>query len=203
MVDRANKFSNPHLANKSKMNKYIPIIIILIMLIGIFVLLHYLRWRGLEDSFVQLPSFPVEDTLKIPPRPGIQGIILSGPEIEDLVFQIDLSTPNLEELNWDELVAIDRNTDVKVKCFIDIRGKLLINKKSGAGHPSATKYIQNILSTWGYFPYKTGIIKFYFNAPSKTKKLIIDRNGLKKNIKMTEDKDVFNEIGRASCRERV
>ena len=48
------------------------------------------------------------------------------------------------------------------------------------------------MSTWGYFPYKTGIIKFYFNAPSKTKKLIIDRNGLKKNIKMTEDKDVFN-----------
>ena len=76
--------------------------------------------------------------------------------------------------------------------FIDKGGRLIVREIHGPGHPDAVKLIKNTLSTWIYVPYKTGTILFYFNAPSKGRKLIIDKMGLEKNLDIVGDKDVFD-----------
>ena len=150
------------------------------------VLVLLLAWR--EYLIVHLPfedwKIPsaIEERLEIPPRPGIQGIVITGPEILPLKFSI-LSNPGAMFLNWNALMRVDPNTDVKVTARIDAHGRLVFSQADilMEGHTEAGLMIQRALKTWMYRPYKLGTIRFWFNLPSKGKKLIIDTSGLVRN----------------------
>ena len=124
----------------------------------------------------------MEEKLDIPIRPGVRGIIISGPKIEPLNFSIDLSRPGIRELDWRELFRMDPHTDVKVECSIDENGHLSFSENDilMAGHTEAGMIIKRVLKTWAYTPYKSGRIRFWFNLPSKGKKLVIDTQGLRR-----------------------
>ncbi|RPH90324.1 MAG: hypothetical protein EHM72_19270, partial [Calditrichaeota bacterium] len=147
---------------KSRLLYYAAPTIILIALS----LLFTFRYRGLERQGAFIPSFAKPDTLLPPPRPGIQGIIISGPVIEDLTFQINPSAPALAPLDWNLLVGMDPTARVMVKAFVARDGSLLLSRADGdirdSGHPRAGEYIESVLRNWTYFPYKTGTIRFFF-----------------------------------------
>lgn len=158
----------------------------LIILSGVvFIGLLILGWRQivlwrLPYSRITLPPVEWEKELEIPPRPGIQGLVIAGPVIQPLFFSIDLSKTGVRSLDWRRLQAIDPHTDVKVNCRIDEQGRLIFSKDDVlmGGHTEAGMMIQQALRTWIYTPLRTGYIQFWFNLPSKGKKLIIDIKGL-------------------------
>lgn len=164
--------------------------IIVILLLG---------WREyaisqLPFDDLRIPPLGIEEKLEIPPRPGIQGIIIRGPEIHSLVFEIDLSKPGVRFLDWNALTQIDPNTDVKVSCRVNVRGRLVFSQADilMEGHTEAGLMIQRALRTWIYRPYKSGIIRFWFNLPSKGRKLIIDITGLRRRGDIPAYVPVYN-----------
>jgi len=151
----------------------------LILLLLVF---YLMRWHGLETENVQLSSFAKVDTLRIPPRPGVQGIVITGPILRDLAFDINLQSAGVKRMNWHRSVDIDKGAVVTVRGKVEDSGRLIIRRDLGdildPGHPSAGEEIERILSSWIYYPHMTGTIRFYFNLPSKGKKLIVDASGL-------------------------
>ena len=75
---------------------------------------------------MNLPHFEISQKLEIPPRPGVQGIEITGPRIEPVNFSIDPSKPGLRAIDWTRLWASDPGTDVKVTGYIDSRGQLTL-----------------------------------------------------------------------------
>ena len=153
----------------------------------------YTLWRLPFDE-VQIPSVSQEEKLEIPPRPGIQGILITGPVIEPLRFTIDLSKAGIRSLNWRQLQTVDPYTDVKVSCHIDDQGRLVFSQADllMEGHTEAGMMIQRALKTWMYTPYKTGTIRFWFNLPSKGKKLVIDIIELKRKDDIPEHIPIYD-----------
>ena len=175
--------------------------ILTVLVAGLFVVsyLFLTRFSGLEEEDIHIPPFTKIDTLKIPPRPGIQGVVISGPVITDLIFDINLKAADIQPLDWNKLVSIDRTAEVTVRARVAADGRLIIKRDQGdildRGHPDAGREIEKSLSSWVYFPYKEGLILFYFNVPSKgTKKVIIDATKLKRNKKVPEKKEVLNGL---------
>jgi len=136
-------------------------------------------WRLPFDD-VQISPFEKEEKLEIPPRPGVKGIVITGPTIEPLYFSIDLSKVGIRLLNWRQLQSIDPHADVRVNCRVNDQGRLTFSQKDVLmeGHTEAGVMIQQAMKTWSYTPYKMGEIRFWFNLPSKGRKLIIDTQGL-------------------------
>lgn len=136
-------------------------------------------WR-LPYSQITVQPIEWEKELEIPPRPGIQGLVIAGPVIQPLFFSIDLSKAGIRSLDWRRLQTIDPHTDIKVNCRIDEQGRLIFYKDDVlmGGHTEAGMMIQQALRTWIYTPLKTGFIQFWFNLPSKGKKLVIDMKDL-------------------------
>jgi len=141
-------------------------------------------WRQLPLDTVKIPPIVKEEVLEIPPRPGVRGVIIAGPTIEPLTFAIDLNKSGGLNLNWLELRAVDPHTDVKVTCRVDQQGRLNFRQDDVLmeGHTEAGMMIQAALRTWIYTPYKSGIIRFWFNLPSKGRKLIIDTHQLSRKV---------------------
>lgn len=161
----------------------------MLWLLGITVgiVLLVLGWREyalrrLPYDDLEIPAVVEEKRLEIPPRPGVQGVVITGPRIEPLFFAIDLSMAGVRELNWRRLRLVDPHADVKLTCTVDGRGRLLFSQEDVLmeGHTEAGMMIQQALKTWVYTPYKSGMIRFWFNLPSKGKKLIIDTQGLRR-----------------------
>lgn len=178
-----------------RIKKYIFYLWLFLVVAAIALLILYnLRYAGLGTRTAYIPPFTKPDTLKIPPRPGVQGIVISGPVIEDLIFDIDLRAAGIKPLDWNRLTDIDRTADVTVRARVAQSGALLIERAEGDikdhGHPDAGQYIERILNTWVYLPRKQGTIIFYFNAPSRGKKLIIDSSRLMKNDNIPDKVDV-------------
>ena len=140
---------------------------------------QYVLWRLPFDD-VRIPMMEMEEMLEIPQRPGVQGIVISGPTIEPLVFAIDLTKAGVRTLDWRQLQVVDPHTDVKISCEIDNQGRLFFSQKDVlmGGHTEAGMMIQRVLKTWIYTPFKSGTIRFWFNLPSKGKKLLIDTSDL-------------------------
>lgn len=166
------------------------------LLLACFIIIgwrYYLMWKLPYDD-VKLSSAEMEERLEIPPRPGIQGIVISGPSIEPLVFSIDLTKAGIRPLDWEQLRRIDPLTDVKVNAVIDEQGRLFFNQSDVlmGGHTEAGLIIQRALKTWVYHPYKVGRIRFWFNLPSKGKKLIIDAERLVKKETIPEHIPIYN-----------
>jgi hypothetical protein len=153
----------------------------------------YLLWK-LPSDYIKISSFGIEEKMQIPPRPGVQGIVITGPIIEPLYFSIDLSKAGVRELNWRKLQQIDAHADVKISCVINEKGYLVFSQSDVLmeGHTEAGMMIQRVLKTWIFTPYKTGIIRFWFNLPSKGEKLIIDTSGLERKRTIDSDIPIYN-----------
>ena len=150
-------------------------------------------WRKLQIDKIPFEKILLNaseeyESIKIPPRPGLQGITITGEVIQPLVFSI-IGKATVTALDWNRL---NSHAVVKVTARIDGRGRLFINEMRSGGHTEAGLLIQDALQTWIYTPYKTGIIKFFFNLPSKGKKIIIDTSGLKRKNDIPPDKPVYD-----------
>ena len=169
-----------------------------IILIGVI----FMGWRGyalhrLPLDEVRIPPVVYGQKLEIPPRPGIQGIVITGPRREPLFFSVDISKAGIQSLNWQDLEALDPLADVKVNCFVDERGQLSFSQNDVrmGGHTEVGMRIQRALKTWMYKPFRTGMIQFWFNLPSKGRKLVIDTNGLRRKAGIPEDVPIlFGQI---------
>ena len=158
-----------------------------------------LSWRAftlwqLPYDEVEIPPLLLEDKLVIPQRPGIRGIIITGPTIEPLFFSVDLTKSGVRGLNWRQLQSIDPHTDVKINCLINDQGEVYFAMQDVLmeGHTDAGMEIQNALKTWIYTPFRSGVIRFWFNLPSKGKKLIIDTSGLRRKWEIPNDIPIYN-----------
>ena len=150
--------------------------------------------RRLPFDAVLIPPIEYRERLEIPPRPGIQGIVITGPTIESLFFSIDLTKAGVRSLDWRRLQAIDPHADVKVNCRIGDQGQLWFSQDDVlmGGHTEAGMIIQRTLKTWMYTPFKTGVIRFWFNLPSKGRKLIIDTSGLRRKPQIPEYVPIYD-----------
>ena len=170
---------------------------IIIILAAIFLLGVVARevWLlSLPVQEVVMPPESNEDKMEIPPRPGVQGIMISGPRIQPLYFTIDLTRSDLQNLNWKRLERMDPWADIKVKCKLDEKGRIFFSQEDiqMEGHPEAGLMIQQALRTWRFTPYKTGEILFWFNMPSKGRKLMIDISRLNRSPFIPEYVPVYN-----------
>jgi len=167
--------------------------------VGLIALLCLFAWQQyqiylLPGDEVEIPVILDSTRVEIPSRPGVQGIVISGPRIEPLYFSIDLTKGGVRSLNWRQLQTIDPHADVKVYCWIDDQGQLSFFQEGVfmGGHTGAGMMIQRAIRTWVYTPYKTGLIRFWFNLPSKGKKLIIDTSGLEKKRDIPNHVPIFD-----------
>ncbi|MBN2029350.1 hypothetical protein JW824_03810 [bacterium] len=154
---------------------------------------QYILWR-LPESQITIPPIEGERELEIPPRPGIQGLIITGPVVKPLYFSVDLSKSGIRSLDWRQLQTIDPHTDVKINCQIDEQGRLVFSRDDVlmGGHTEAGMMIQQALRTWIYTPLKTGPIQFWFNLPSKGKKLVIDMGDLRRKENIPPHIPIYN-----------
>lgn len=159
---------------------FIVILVLLFFFYGLrLILLHRLPP---DNSMIPLAAF--EEKIPIPPRPGIEGIIITGPIIKDLVFQIDTKTSQLRKLNWERIESIDKTADVKIRATVLRNGELQfdpITDVISPGHSYAGNEIAKVIETWKYTPYKHGQIYFWFNFPSSGVKLTVDTHRLVRN----------------------
>jgi hypothetical protein len=154
---------------------------ILVMAFALIVIRTYLFLR-LPETRIQMSYAGEGEKLTIPPRPGVKGIEITGPQIQPLFFSVDLSRAGIRTLDFRQLQLIDPHADVKVSGSIDPQGRLIFSQKDilMEGHTEAGMMIQRALKTWIYTPYKLGTIRFWFNLPSKGKKVIIDIKDLQR-----------------------
>lgn len=149
---------------------------IVICLSGVLYAWRTLWLASMPQSERNLPMNNASQQIDIPERPGVKGIMISGPTIEPLLFAIDLSKSGLVELDWQYLMAIDPNADIKINGTIDSKGRFHFSQEDVLmeGHTQAGLIIQKALQSWLFKPYKEGKIQFWFNLPSRGHKLIID-----------------------------
>lgn len=148
-----------------------------------YVLLALAVYTILRESFfafqrAQLRNLP-RDSIFIPPmiseieppmRPGINGIWIMGPPVKTLYFEINPFHAGSRVLDWE---ALPPSTRVKINCYVDESGNLLIDSYEIEGHPEAGSLIIETLRTWKYRSLKTGEIHFDFKLPSRGEKLTI------------------------------
>jgi hypothetical protein len=84
-----------------------------------------------KDSVV-IPALISE--IEPPSRPGVDGIWIMGPPVKTLYFEINPFQAGSRTLDWN---ALPPNTRVKINCYVDESGSLLINSYEIEGHPQA------------------------------------------------------------------
>ncbi len=153
---------------------------------------------GVEPTDVRLlvgNPVPVPDTeVNLLETMEIQDPVIADPMVQTLFFSIDSSKEGIQPLDWYQLKIIDPHTDVKVSCQIDAQGRLTFSKEDVLmeGHTEAGMIIQGALRTWIFTPFKTGTIQYWFNLPSKGKKLIINVKGLNRGEGIPQDIPISN-----------
>lgn len=159
-------------------------------------LLRQIQLSLLPQDELRMPLTEMSELLEIPPRPGVRGLMISGPRIQPLTFSLDLARSGLKPLNWGQLMLIDPNADVKINGRIDEYGVLHITPEDVlmGGHTEAGIALQSVLKTWLFTPYKTGPIQFWFNLPSKGRKLVIDTRQMNRKSSIPETVPIY--IGR-------
>jgi hypothetical protein len=166
---------------KTKKGKILFITACVIFITSIPVAWWILEFMGLPLNESHVPGLGITETIEIPQRPGIQGVVIAGPIIEPLLFAIDLGVAP-KALDWNYLQVTDPVADVKIRAQI-INGGLEFDRKNGdindAGHPRAGSIVESAMRTWGYKPYKEGEIRYWFHLGAEREKLIIDTSDLK------------------------
>lgn len=132
-------------------------------------------YKAIDSPFFSGGSY----SLIIPVRPGTRGIVIDLPQENPMFFGIDVLRS--EPVDWHYLYRLDPRTDVRIRGFIDLNGRLTIQNIIDVTHAGAGEYLRNILSTWKYTPLKTGEITFHFNLPSEGAKLIVYTHALYRN----------------------
>ena len=139
----------------------------------------------------------LEELMVLPERPGTQSLIQTGPIIKPLIFAIDMSKPNIQNLDWEALKDVDLTADVKINGRIGPDGSLLfdpINDVYCPGHTKAGEMISRVLQTWSYTPYKEGPFTIRFNVGAIGKKLTIDISKLTRKVGVDPETPI--KIGR-------
>ncbi|MBC8185179.1 hypothetical protein H8E88_29135 [candidate division KSB1 bacterium] len=171
-----------------------------VTVIFIGIILYLVRWiilTRLPEEDVHIPISGIVDTLTIPPRPGIEGIVIEGPKIDSLVFEIDASKTIIKSLDWKRLVKIDKNAYVRIQAMVDTDGNLKFRTKSDVfaeGKPDAAIEISSVLRTWKYTSYKSGPIRFLFHVAARGKKFTVDIRSLKRNPDIPKSKKIYNGL---------
>lgn len=165
----------------------------------IFCCLVLLVWREIQlqrlpPDEIRLYPPDLTEMMEIPPRPGVRGLMITGPRIEPLYFSIDLTKSGIRSLDWRRLQIVDPNADVKITARVSEDGRLNFSSDDIAmeGHTEAGLIIQNAMRTWLFTPYKNGQIEFWFNLPSKGKKLIIDTQALSRRASVPGQVPIYN-----------
>ncbi|MCK5146184.1 hypothetical protein KAR48_05475 [bacterium] len=157
-------------------------------------LIGYNIWQAtLPYEELILPNMEISEELEIPPRPGVNGIEISGPIVQPIVFSIDASKPGMRSLDWRYLKNIDVAADVTIHINVDHEGKGTIIKSDFAGHTQAGEYIINAIKTWYYKPFMEGRIRIWFNLPSldSRARLMIDTSQLERNASIPPHKAIL------------
>ncbi len=164
------------------------LIVLFVLSIALYFGIKKILYEALPVSQKHLIYANAPTEMNIPERPGVQGILISGPKIDPLFFSIDLSKSGVMQIDWQYMISLDPGTDVKVNGVIDNKGRLHFNQEDVlmGGHTKAGNYIQKILRTWRFTPYREGHIQFWFNLPSLGKKMIIDMRELKRKSSIPE-----------------
>ena len=160
---------------------YLAVILVLLLL---FYSVRIILLHRLPPDNSMIPLTALEEKISIPPRPGVEGIIITGPVIKDLVFQIDTKSSQLRKLDWQRIESIDKTADVKIRATVLRNGELQfdpITDVISPGHSYAGNEIAKVIETWKYTPYKHGQIYFWFNFPSSGVKLTVDTHRLVRN----------------------
>jgi len=170
---------------------WIFFLVVIIFCIGMY------RGNILSQIPATQKSIPVritEEEVPIPKRPGTQSIRITGPPLRPIKFQIDFKQ-NPMPLDWTYLEKIDKRADVMIEGRVDEKGDFSVSKIRDRGHPEAGKYVNDILSTWRFMPYKKGVIKFYFNVPTRKEnmKVQIDLRRLEKNFDYVGPNDYLTD----------
>lgn len=134
---------------------------------GFFAYQH-VKLRKLPKDSVLIP--PMISEIEPPMRPGLNGIWIMGAPVKTLYFEIKPFHAGSRSLKWNELPP---NTRVKINCYVDESGNLLIDSYEIEGHPAAGHQIIETLRTWKYRNLKIGEINFDFKLPSRGEKLTI------------------------------
>ncbi|NQT25456.1 hypothetical protein HQ585_08875 [candidate division KSB1 bacterium] len=150
--------------------------------------------RSLPQDEVRIFPPDLNEMMEIPPRPGIKGLMITGPRIEPLYFSIDLAKSGIRSLDWRRLQIVDPNADVKINGQINEAGRLTFSSDdiSMEGHTEAGLIIQNTMKTWLFTPYKNGRIEFWFNLPSKGRKLVINTKELIRRASVPAHVPIYN-----------
>lgn len=140
--------------------------------------------NGIPAAQKIIPFQMSEEEIPIPRRPGTKSIKIVAPPKIVLKFQLDFRRLPLP-LDWNYLQRIDKKAEVFVQGTVDPRGNFIIDKIQDGGHPHAGLYIKQVLNSWKFVPFKTGVMSYYFNVPSRMErmKMQIDLTGLQKNPK--------------------
>jgi hypothetical protein len=166
--------------------KQIVLWFFLIFLAGVLLLTGWreIQLRSLPQDEIRLYPPDLNEMMEIPQRPGVKGLIITGPRIEPLYFSIDLARSGIRSLDWRRLQIVDPNAD----------GRLIFSSEDIAmeGHTEAGLIIQNAMKTWLFTPYKNGRIEFWFNLPSKGKKLIINTTDLYRRASVPAHVPIYN-----------
>lgn len=167
-------------------------IAILIVCIGCLLGYWKMMISKIPMSQVDIPVISMEKKLDIPPRPGVQGIVITGAIIQDLYFEIDQDKSDIIPLNWENLKIKDPNTDIKITYRINESGRLIFKEIQDVGHGDAGNMIRKAMDTWLYKPYKTGTIRFWFHLQSKGTKVWIDVSELERKPDIPAEVQVYN-----------
>ena len=172
--------------------RYIISIIILLFVVVAYVLFKILCVDRPEVAFFR--GTRETPDLKIPERPGTQGIIISGPPRRTKKFEINTGAAGIRPINWSTLREIDATAQIRVRTYIDDTGNLNIYDLRDAGFPAAGDYIEQIMNTWAFTRYKTGDMEFFFNVGSIGAELTIDLRGLERNAGLPKNLPIDNGL---------
>jgi hypothetical protein len=163
----------------------------------VYFAVHEILLSLLPEDNLMVPLTSIEEKIPIPPRPGVKGIIITGPVIKDLVFQIDFKSSRVKKLYWKRIERIDPTADVKIRAKVLPNGNLQFNPVNDVfspGHSYAGSEIAKVVQTWRFTPYKHGEIRFWFNFPSRGVKLTVDVHDLRRNPDIPEKYFVKNGL---------
>ncbi|MBN2103101.1 hypothetical protein JW835_03575 [bacterium] len=152
---------------------------------GFFAYQHY-RMSDLPKDSILIP--PMISEIEPPMRPGLNGIWIMGAPVKTLYFEVNPYHAGSRSLQWNELPP---NTRVKINCYVDPSGNLLIDSYEIEGHPAAGNHIIETLRTWKYRNLKTGEINFDFKLPSRREKLTIYTK-LRRKASIPDSLEIFD-----------
>jgi hypothetical protein len=143
-------------------------------------IVRFIQLGSLPESFKRIRSAQME-SLPIPARPGTSGFTITGPRKKRMTFQVDPASSG-RRLIWSDLLAQDPTADIRIEAEIEENGLLRITKHQFSGHNEIGQTIIDAMTTWRYFPYKQGRIRFWYNLASLSEvKLELDASRLNRN----------------------